>query len=84
MCSKHRGLSRGTIGSTLQPTAEEGVIPKLQTSWDGPYKITKRLNDVVCRIQKVNSPRIKIKVVHKEGLVKYGNRDNEPIRDEQS
>ena len=51
----------------------------LQTSWEGPYKI-KRLNDVVYRKQKANSPRVKIKVVHIERVAKYGRIDNEPIR----
>ena len=34
------------------PQWKKGLSPKLQTSWDGPYKIIKRLNGVVYRIQK--------------------------------
>ena len=34
------------------PQRKKGLSPKLQTNWDGPYKIIKRLNDVVYRIQK--------------------------------
>ena len=47
-------------------------LSKLQTSCDGPYKIIKRLNDVVHRIQEANSPRTKMKVAHIERLAKYG------------
>ncbi|GFX24076.1 myb-binding protein 1A [Trichonephila clavipes] len=36
--------------------------PKLQTSWEGPYTVLKRLNDVVVQIQK--SPHSKSKVKH--------------------
>ena len=65
------------------PQRKKGLSPKLQTSWDGPYKIIKRLNDVVYRIQKANSSRTKMKVVYIGRLAKYGKKDNEPIRDEQ-
>ncbi|GFT84904.1 retrovirus-related Pol polyprotein from transposon 412 [Trichonephila clavipes] len=33
----------------------KGLSPKLQTNWEGPYTILKRLNDVVVRIQKSNT-----------------------------
>ena len=66
------------------PQRKKGLSPKFQTSWDEPYKIIKRLNDVVYRIQKPNSPRTKIKVVHIERLAKFGKKDKEPIRDEQA
>ena len=59
---------------------KKGLSPKLQTSWNGFYKIIKRLNDVVYRIQRANSPRAKMKVVHREQLPKYWCGDNEPIR----
>ena len=38
------------------PQRKKGLSSKLQISWDGPYKIIKRLNDVVYTIQKANSP----------------------------
>ncbi|KFM63613.1 hypothetical protein X975_19950, partial [Stegodyphus mimosarum] len=31
-------------------TRRKGLSPKLQSSWDGPYKVLNRLNDVVVRI----------------------------------
>ncbi|GFV42881.1 retrovirus-related Pol polyprotein from transposon 412 [Trichonephila clavipes] len=40
----------------------KGLFPKLQTNWEGPYTLLKRLNDVVVRIQK--SPHSKPKVIH--------------------
>ena len=58
------------------PKKKKGLYPKLQTSWNGPYKIVKRLNDVVYRIQKTGSPRTKMKIVHIERLAKYRTRDN--------
>ncbi|GFW94224.1 kinectin [Trichonephila clavipes] len=37
----------------------KGMSPKLQTNWEGPYTVLKRLNGVVVRIQK--SPHSKPK-----------------------
>ncbi|GFX32465.1 kinectin [Trichonephila clavipes] len=34
------------------PKRRKGLSPKLQTNWEGPYTVLKRLNDVVVRIQK--------------------------------
>ncbi|GFV80177.1 retrovirus-related Pol polyprotein from transposon 412 [Trichonephila clavipes] len=34
------------------PKRRKGLSPKLQTNWQGPYTVLKRLNDVVVRIQK--------------------------------
>ncbi|GFW33655.1 kinectin [Trichonephila clavipes] len=41
------------------PKRRKGLFPKLQTNWEGPYTVLKRLNDVVVRIQK--SPHSKPK-----------------------
>ena len=68
----------------LYPQRKKGLYPKLQTSWDGPYKILKRLNDVVYRIQKANSLRTETQVMYIERLAKYGKKDNESIREEQA
>ena len=67
-----------------KPQHKKGLSPKLQTSWNRPYKIIKWLNDAVYMIQKANSPRIKMKVVYIERLAKYGKGDNKSIRDEQA
>ncbi|GFW79989.1 retrovirus-related Pol polyprotein from transposon 412 [Trichonephila clavipes] len=44
------------------PKRRKGLSPKLQTNWEGPYTVLKRINDVVVRIQK--SPHSKPKVIH--------------------
>ena len=46
----------GQLVLFYNPMRKKGLFPKLQTSWDGPYKIVKRLNDVVYRIQKPGNP----------------------------
>ncbi|KAJ8912680.1 hypothetical protein NQ315_011039 [Exocentrus adspersus] len=47
----------------------KGKSPKLQKSWEGPYTVVTRLNDVVYRIQK--NPQAKMKVVHIDRLTTY-------------
>ncbi|KAJ8932175.1 hypothetical protein NQ318_015311 [Aromia moschata] len=44
------------------PQRRRGLSPKLQSSWEGPYEVVTRINDVVYRIQKL--PRGKPRVVH--------------------
>ena len=78
------GFHEGQRVLLYNPKRKKGVCPKLPTNWDGPYKVIKRLNDVVYRIQKHSSPKSKMKVVHVERLTRYGRRCNEPIRDEQA
>ncbi|GFW97336.1 retrovirus-related Pol polyprotein from transposon 412 [Trichonephila clavipes] len=42
------------------PKRRKGLSPKLQTNWEGPYTVLRRLNDVMVRMQK--SPHSKTKV----------------------
>ncbi|GFV82415.1 retrovirus-related Pol polyprotein from transposon 412 [Trichonephila clavipes] len=51
----------------------KGLSPKLQTNWEGPYTVLKRLNEVVVRIQK--SPHSKPKVIHYNRLALYLGQD---------
>jgi hypothetical protein len=51
------------------PTCIKGKSPKLQSSWEGPYKIVTWLNDVVYRLQK--NPRSKMMVEHLDQLALY-------------
>ncbi|KAJ8913143.1 hypothetical protein NQ315_006061 [Exocentrus adspersus] len=51
------------------PKRTKGKSPKLQKSWEGPYTVVTRLNDVVYRIQK--NPQAKMKVVHIDRLTPY-------------
>lgn len=61
------------------PRRRKGVSPKLSPNWEGPYKVIKRINDVVYRIQQ--GPRSKMKVVHLERLKPY--HGDIPDRDDQ-
>lgn len=53
----------------FNPRREKGKTPKLQNNWQGPYKIIKRLGDVVFCIQK--SHRHKRKIVHSDRLAPF-------------
>ncbi|KAJ8911902.1 hypothetical protein NQ315_012316 [Exocentrus adspersus] len=46
------------------PKRTKGKSPKLQKSWEGPYTVVTRLNDVVYRIQK--NPQAKMKIVNRQ------------------
>jgi len=52
-----------------------GRAPKLQSNWEGPYEIVKKINDVVYCIRK--SYRHKNKVVHSDRLASYYRRQVE-------
>ena len=45
---------------------KQGISLKFQRPWKGPFVITQKLNDVLCKIQE--SPRGKSKVVHYDRL----------------
>ena len=77
------GFHEGQSVLLFNPQRKKGLCPKLQSQWEGPYKVVTRINDVVYRIQKEGSPRAKMKVVHLERLAQYG-RGLEPVRDEQA
>ncbi|CAD7002032.1 unnamed protein product [Ceratitis capitata] len=68
------GFQNGDLVLLYNPQRKRGFSPKLQCNWEGPYKIIKRLNDVVYRIQTVGGPRNKMKVVHLERLAEFGQR----------
>ncbi|GFX05135.1 retrovirus-related Pol polyprotein from transposon 412 [Trichonephila clavipes] len=55
------------------PKRRKGLSPKLQTNWEGPYTVLKRLNDAVVRIQK--SPHSKPKLMHYNRLAPYLGQD---------
>ena len=62
------------------PQRKIGKSPKFQQDWEGPYRIIKKINDVIYRIQK--GQRTKMKVIHVDRLAKYYG-SNETVRDEQ-
>ncbi|GFY00934.1 hypothetical protein TNCV_1363401 [Trichonephila clavipes] len=55
------------------PKHRKGLSPKMQTNWEAPYTVLKRLNDVVVQIQK--SPHLKPKVVLYNRLDPYLGQD---------
>jgi hypothetical protein len=63
------GYHEGNQVWLYRPTQTKGKSPKLQPSWDGPYKIVTRINDVVYRIQR--NDRSKMMVVHLDQLAPY-------------
>ena len=48
------------------PQREKGISPKLARQWQDPYLVTKRINDMVYRVQL--KPLAKPKVVHRNRL----------------
>lgn len=55
------------------PHRQVGKTPKLQSNWEGPYVVLKRVNDVVYSIQK--SPKHRKKIVHADRLATYVDRN---------
>ena len=71
LCS--RIFSPGDAVWFYNPRRRVGFSPCLQRPWEGPYLITKRISDVVYRIQKTSTS--KPKVVHHDRLRPYEGRD---------
>ncbi|KAJ8916404.1 hypothetical protein NQ315_014615 [Exocentrus adspersus] len=64
-----RGFQVGEKVWLYNPKRSKGKSPKLQKSWEGPYSVVTRLNDIVYRIQK--NPQAKMKIVHIDRLTPY-------------
>uniref|UniRef100_A0A8D9DWF5 CCHC-type domain-containing protein n=1 Tax=Cacopsylla melanoneura TaxID=428564 RepID=A0A8D9DWF5_9HEMI len=60
----------GDLVWLYNPRRHKHWFPKLQKSWEGPYRVVTRLNDVVYRIQR-ESCGSEFKVVHLGRLVPY-------------
>jgi hypothetical protein len=63
------GFREGDLVWLFNRQRKKGRCPKLQPSWEGPFVILTRINDVVYRIQR--HPRAKMKVVHLDRLAPY-------------
>jgi transposase InsO family protein len=74
------GFQENDMVWLYNPTRKKGLSPKLSQSWDGPYKVIKRINDLVYRIQR--RPNCKMKVVHLDRLKKYYGHEDD--RDDQN
>ena len=66
-------LQEGDAVWLHNPQRKKGVSPKLSKPWQGPYVVTKKINDLVYRIQQ--GPGLKPKVVHRNRLWKYSGRN---------
>ncbi|KAJ8977904.1 hypothetical protein NQ317_012405 [Molorchus minor] len=69
LISNNSGYQAGDEVWLYNPARRKGRSPKLQKSWEGPYTVIKRINDLVYRIQR--GPRAKMKVVHLDRLAPY-------------
>jgi hypothetical protein len=63
------GYQEGDRVWLYHPTRTKRKWPKLQSLWEGPYKVVTRINDVVCRIQK--NLRSRMMEVHLDRLATY-------------
>ena len=66
---EHQPLEAGEAAWLQSPQRKKGLTPKLQCPWQGPYIITKQINDLVYRIQL--GPKAKPKVVHRNRQWRY-------------
>ncbi|GBN22650.1 hypothetical protein AVEN_237336-1 [Araneus ventricosus] len=62
-------FKEGDLVWMYNPKRRRSLSHKLQQSWEGPYTVVKKLNDVVDRVQR--SPKAKPKVIHINRLGPY-------------
>ncbi|UYV61692.1 K02A2.6-like [Cordylochernes scorpioides] len=73
--ANHDGFRQNDLVWLFDPKRKKELSPKLMPVWEGPYKIIKRINDLIYRIQR--SSKSKAKVVHLGRLACYqGDRTN--------
>jgi len=53
----------------VQSSKGEKKVPKLQTGWEGPYCVVRKLSDIVYCIRKSN--KYKNKIIHMDRLASY-------------
>lgn len=61
--------SVSTLGRKFNPRREREKVPKSQNSWEGPYRIVKKLSEIVFRIRK--SAIHKCKIIHSNRLASF-------------
>ena len=66
---EYQPLEAGEAVWLHNPQRKKGLTPKLQRPCQGPYIVTKRINDLVYRIQL--GPKAKPNVVHRNRLWRY-------------
>ncbi|XP_067644811.1 uncharacterized protein [Eurosta solidaginis] len=68
--SNSEGFLAGDLVLLNNPHRRKGVPAKFRCSWEGPYKVVKKISDTIYRIQTTGKPRIR-RVVHLEMLVAF-------------
>ena len=68
--ARGKKVEKGDFVWLSKKATKRGLSPKLDTRWEGPYLVVKKLSDVVYRIQR-NGPRGILKVVHYDRLKVY-------------
>jgi hypothetical protein len=63
------GYHEGDRVWLYRPTRTKGKSPKLQSSWEGPYNVVTRINDVIYKIQR--NPRSRMMEVYLDRLAPY-------------
>jgi len=56
----------------FKPRRKRGKAPKLQSDWEGPYLVEKKLSEVVFCIRK--SPKYCSKIIHADRLASFQER----------
>ena len=73
--AQNKPLNVGDAVWLYNPQRKKGLSPKLSQPWQGPYTVTKKINDIVHRIQL--TANTKPKVIHRNRLWIY-NGSNAP------
>ena len=71
--AQQRSFKRGDAVWLHNLKRKKGLCPKLQRPWDGPYIVTKCIDDLIYQIQK--GARGKPRVVHTDRLKRYEGAD---------
>ena len=69
MLAQNKPLNVGDAIWLYNPQGKEGLSPKLSQPWQGPYTVTKKINDIVYNIQL--TANTKPKVIHQNRLWIY-------------
>ncbi|UYV70389.1 K02A2.6-like [Cordylochernes scorpioides] len=73
--ANHEGFKENDLVWMFNQKRKRGLSPKLTPMWEGPYKVVKRINDLVYRIQR--SSKAKPRVVHLSRLALFQGEQSE-------
>ncbi|XP_067639050.1 uncharacterized protein [Eurosta solidaginis] len=69
-----QGFREGNLVLLYNPHRRKGVPSKFRCSWEGPYKVVKKISDIIYRIQAIGKSRNR-RVVHLAMLAAFRLRD---------